>query len=94
MQSDLNPSTSSGQVSTWVSANSSSPGVGTYTRSVNAAPGTVIPTASQLALSSFTGAVRKQPIDNIMSYTVTVNPLSVNNNVTTTATLTYTLVAN
>jgi hypothetical protein len=94
VSSDLNPSTSSGQVSTWVSANSSNPGVGTYTRSVSAGPGTVIPTASQLALSNFTGAVRKQPIDNIMSYTVTVNPLSVNNNVTTTATLTYTLVAN
>jgi len=94
VSSDLNPSTSSGQVSTWVSGTSSNPGVGTYTRSVSAAPGTVIPTASQLALSNFTGAVRKQPIDNIMSYTVTVNPLSVNNNATTTATLTYTLVAN
>jgi hypothetical protein len=61
---------------------------------VNAGPGVTIPTASQLTLSSFTGAVRKQPIDNIMSYTVSVNPLAVNNNVTSTVTLTYTLVAN
>jgi hypothetical protein len=29
-----------------------------------------------------------------MSYLVTVNPLSVNNNATTTVTLTYTLIAN
>ncbi|HEY0382216.1 MAG TPA: hypothetical protein VGC72_08455, partial [Candidatus Elarobacter sp.] len=94
VSSDLNPSTSSGQVSTWVSPNSSAPATGTYTRNVNAAPGQVIPTASTLTLASFTGAVRKQPIDNIMSYTVTVNPLSVNNNVTTTVTLTYTLIAN
>jgi hypothetical protein len=94
VSTDVNPSTSSGNVTTWVSGTSSVPGVGTYTRSVNAAPGSPIPTAGTLALSNFTGAVRKQPIDNIMSYTVTVNPLSVNNNVTTTATLTYTLVAN
>jgi hypothetical protein len=94
VQSDLNPNTSSGQVSTWVSSDSSAPGTGVYTRSVNAAPGTIIPVGSTLTLSSYTGAVRKQPIDNIMSYTVTVNPLSVNNNVTTTATLTYTLIAN
>ncbi|MDQ6942760.1 MAG: hypothetical protein M3169_09650 [Candidatus Eremiobacteraeota bacterium] len=94
VSSDLNPSTSSGQISTWVSANSSNPGVGTYTRNVAAGPGSTIPTAGTLTLSNFTGAVRKQPIDNIMSYTVTVNPLSVNNNVTTTATLTYTLIAN
>src|ERR1700681_2290321 len=94
VSSDLNPSTSSGQVATWVSATSSNPGVGTYTRNVNSAPGVTIPTASTLTLSSFTGAVRKQPVDNIMSYTVNVNPLSVNNNVTSTVTLTYTLIAN
>jgi hypothetical protein len=94
VSTDLNPGTSSGQVSTWVSSNSSAPGTGTYTRSVNANPGTVIPTAGTLALSSYTGAARKQPVDNLMSYIVTLNPLAVNNNVTTTATITYTLVAN
>ena len=92
VSADVNPGTSSGQLSTWVSANSSAPGVGTYTRNVTAA--TLVPTAGTLTLSSFTGAVRKQPIDNIMSYTVNVNPLSVNNNTTTTVTLTYTLIAN
>ena len=53
-----------------------------------------MPTATTLSLSSFSGAVQKRPIDNIMGYTVTVNPLSVNNNTTTTVTLTYTLIAN
>jgi hypothetical protein len=96
VSADVNPSTSSGQLSTWmVPASSSAPGVGTYTISaLHVSPGTVVPTAGTLALSSFTGAVRKQPIDNIMSYLVTVNPLSVNNNATTTVTLTYTLIAN
>ncbi|HWT05050.1 MAG TPA: hypothetical protein VN224_04790, partial [Xanthomonadales bacterium] len=87
-------STSSGQVATWVSGTSSNPGAGTYTRNVNASPGVTIPTAGTLTLSSFTGVARKQPIDNIMSYTVNVNPLAVNNNVTSTITLTYTLIAN
>ncbi|MBV8749622.1 MAG: hypothetical protein JO103_07895 [Candidatus Eremiobacteraeota bacterium] len=94
VSADVNPSTASGQLATWVTASSSAPAAGTYTRSVNAAPGTTVPTASNLALSSFTGAVQKRPVDNVMGYTVTVNPLSVNNNTTTTVTLTYTLVAN
>jgi hypothetical protein len=92
VSADVNPGTSSGQLSTWVTASSSAPGVGTYTRSVTSA--TLVPTAGTLTLSTFTGAVRKQPIDNIMSYTVNVNPLAVNNNTTTTVTLTYTLIAN
>lgn len=96
VSANINPTTSSGQLSTWmVPASSSVPGVGTYTISApHASPGTVVPTAGNMALSNFTGAVRKQPIDNIMSYLVTVNPLSVNNNATTTVTLTYTLIAN
>ncbi len=96
VSADVNPGTSSGQLSTWmVPASSSAPGVGTYTISApHVSPGTVVPTVGTMALSSFTGAVRKQPIDNIMSYLVTVNPLSVNNNATTTVTLTYTLIAN
>ena len=96
VSADVNPGTSSGQLSTWMVPTSSSvPGVGTYTISApHASPGTVVPTVGTMALSSFSGAVRKQPIDNIMSYLVTVNPLSVNNNATTTVTLTYTLIAN
>lgn len=95
VSSDVNPSTGSGQLSTWVTADSSTaPGGGTYTRSVAAAPGTAIPTSGTLPLSSYTGTVQKKPIENLMGYTVTVNPLSVNNNTTTTATLTYTLIAN
>lgn len=93
VQADQNPGTSSGQVKTWVSANSSSPATGTYSKLVNA-PGAVIPTASTLPLATYTGAVRKQPVDNIMSYSVNLNPLSVNNNQLTTVTLTYTLIAN
>ncbi len=92
---DQNPATSSGQLTTWVDqTNSSHPGAGTYTVNVASGPGTLVPTAGNLALSSFSGAVQKRPIDNIMGYTVTVNPLSVNNNTTTTVTLTYTLIAN
>jgi hypothetical protein len=96
VSADVNPGTSSGQLSTWMVPTSSSvPGVGTYTISApHVSPGTVVPTVGTMALSSFSGAVRKQPIDNIMSYLVTVNPLSVNNNATTTVTLTYTLIAN
>jgi len=78
-----------------VTGNSSgAPGGGTYVRSVTAAPGTLVPTSGTLALSSYTGTVQKKPMDNLMGYTVTVNPLSVNNNATTTVTLTYTLIAN
>ena len=95
VSADVNPGTSSGQLSTWIDSTASShPAGGTYTQNVTVAPGTVIPTAGNLALSSWTGTVRKQPIDNIMNYRVTVNPLSVNNNTTTTVTLTYTLIAN
>ena len=93
VSADVNPGTSSGQLTTWIDGvASSSPVAGTYTKTV-VAP-TLVPTAGTLALSSFSGAVQKRPIDNIMNYRVTVNPLSVNNNTTTTVTLTYTLVAN
>ena len=93
VSADVNPGTSSGQLSTWIDGPASSaPGAGTYTKTV-VAP-TLVPTAGTLTLSSFNGAVQKRPIDNIMNYRVTVNPLSVNNNTTTTVTLTYTLVAN
>jgi hypothetical protein len=95
VSADQNPSTSSGQISTWLTPQSAAAG-GTYTKSITAAPGTVIPTAGTLALSTWTGVapVPKKPVDNMMGYRVTVNPLSVNNNTTTTVTLTYTLIAN
>jgi hypothetical protein len=94
VSADVNPSTSSGQLSTWVSTDSSVPGAGTYTKSISASPGTVVPTAGTLPLSTYAGSVAKTPIDNLMSFLVTVNPNSVNNNTTTTVTLTYTLIAN
>jgi hypothetical protein len=95
VSADVNPSTSSGQLSTWLTPESAAP-AGTYTKNITVAPGTVIPTAGNLALSTWTGTnpVPKKPVDNLMGYRVTVNPLSVNNNTTTTVTLTYTLIAN
>jgi hypothetical protein len=95
VSSDVNPSTSSGTISTWLTPESAAP-AGTYTKSITAAPGTNIPTVGTLALSTWTGTspVPKKPVDNLMGYRVTVNPLSVNNNTTTTVTLTYTLIAN
>ncbi|HEX3465269.1 MAG TPA: hypothetical protein VHS78_14570 [Candidatus Elarobacter sp.] len=93
VSADVNPSTSNGSLSTWVTPQSAAAG-GTYTRSVTSA--TLVPTSGALTLSSWTGTspVPKKPVDNLMGYTVTVNPLSVNNNATTTVTLTYTLIAN
>ena len=93
VSADVNPSTSSGQLSTWVTPESAAAG-GTYTRTTTAA--TLVPTAGTLALSNWLGTapVPKKPVDNLMGYRVTVNPLSVNNNLTTTITLTYTLIAN
>jgi hypothetical protein len=95
VSADVNPGTSSGQLSTWVTPESAAP-AGTYTKSITAAPGTVVPTSGTLALSNWTGTnpVPKKPVDNLMGYRVTLNPLSVNNNTTTTVTLTYTLIAN
>jgi hypothetical protein len=93
VSADVNPGTSSGQLSTWIDTTASSvPAAGTYTKTTTVP--TLVPTAGSLALSNFNGAVQKRPVDNIMNYRVTVNPLSVNNNTTTTVTLTYTLVAN
>jgi hypothetical protein len=93
VSADVNPSTSSGQLSTWVTPESASAG-GTYNRTTTVA--TFVPTAGTLALSNWVGTapVPKKPVDNLMGYRVTVNPLSVNNNTMTTVTLTYTLIAN
>jgi hypothetical protein len=75
---------------------SGTPGSGTLALSLPAAaPGTLIPTSGTLPVSNWTGgSAYHKPIDNIMSYRVTINPLSVNNNAATTVTLTYTLIAN
>jgi hypothetical protein len=97
MVADVNPSISSGQVFTYMrNAVSSAPTTGTLTRSVPAVtPGTQIPTSGSLAVSNWTGGANYHfPIDNLMSYHVTLSALSVNNNATTTITLTYTLIAN
>ncbi|MEA2787283.1 MAG: hypothetical protein QOF71_3387 [Candidatus Eremiobacteraeota bacterium] len=93
VSADVNPSTSSGQLSTWVTPESAAAG-GTYNRTTTVA--TFVPTAGTLPLSNWVGTapVPKKPVDNLMGYRVTVNPLSVNNNTTTTVTLTYTLIAN
>ncbi len=95
VSADVNPGTSSGQLSTWLTPESAAP-AGTYTKSITVAPGTVIPTAGTLALSTWSGTnpVPKKPVDNMMGYRVTLNPLAVNNNTVTTVTLTYTLIAN
>ena len=57
---------------------------------------TVIPVspAAPMALSNYSGAISHQPLDNIMSFRVTLDPLNVPNGSTTTVTLTYTLIAN
>jgi hypothetical protein len=97
VSSDVNPTVSPAggpALSTWVSADSSKPATGTYTRSVTASPGTTVPTAGSLALSSYSGAVSHQPVDNLMSYQVNVGATVLSATQTDTITLTYTLVAN
>jgi hypothetical protein len=97
VSADVNPTTSSGQVTTFMqTGHSGTPGSGALALSLPAvAPGTLIPTSGTLPVSNWAGgSAYHKPIDNIMSYRVTVNPLSVNNNAATTITLTYTLIAN
>ncbi len=92
VSADVNPSPAGGQVNTWVDGTSSVQGG--YTRAVTAAPGQIVPTVGTLALSAYTGAVRHQPIDNIMSYQITIGPAVNGATQTQTVTLTYTLIAN
>jgi len=99
-----NPGTSSGQVNTYISANSSSAASGgTYTKNftigaqltLGAATGDPQVTGNNgTQISAFSGKLRRQPIDNIMSYVVNLNPLLVNNNTATALTLYYTVVPN
>jgi hypothetical protein len=90
----LLPANKQGQLSTWVSPSPRSSARAGFTIAATAA--TVVPTnpGAPLALSSYNGAVSHNPLDNLMNYTVTLDPLSVPNAGTTLVTLTYTLIAN
>ena len=100
VSANINPqvSTAGGPaLSTWLDPTGSShPGSGTLTTfaGANASPGTAVPTASNLELSTFTGAALHTPVDNIMSYQLTVGTSVLSAVQTNTITLTYTLIAN
>ena len=91
---DQNPGLNVGQLSTWLTPESAA-AAGTYTKSISASPGTIVPTSGSLALSTWSGTnpVPKKPVDNMMGFQVKLQPFPVNN-ATTTVTLTYTLIAN
>jgi hypothetical protein len=93
---DVNPSPAGGRVDTCLDkANSVGPAGFTVVATVDCASAyQTIPTVGTLPLSSYNGAVRHQPIDNIMSYKVTVGANVTNASQTQTVTLTYTLIAN
>jgi hypothetical protein len=96
---DVNPAPNGGQVNTCLDkANSvpAAPAGYTVAAGSDCAPANfqIIPTVGTLPLSSYTGAIRHQPIDNIMTYKVTVGPTVSGASQTQTVTLTYTLVAN
>ena len=93
---DVNPSPAGGQVDTCLdAANSAGPAGFTVVGTVNCSSSyQIIPTVGTMALSSFTGTVRHQPIDNIMSYKVTIGANVSAATQVQTVTLTYTLVAN
>ncbi|MBV8299363.1 MAG: hypothetical protein JO083_07455 [Candidatus Eremiobacteraeota bacterium] len=92
---DVNPSPAGGQVSTCLDqANSNGPAGYTVVAAVTCGTYQTVPTVGTMALSSFNGAVRHQPIDNIMSYKVTVGATVSGASQVQTVTLTYTLVAN
>jgi len=92
---DVNPSPAGGQVSTCLDkVNSNGPAGYTVVAAVTCGTYQTVPTVGTMALSSFNGAVRHQPIDNIMSYKVTVGATVNSASQVQTVTLTYTLVAN
>ncbi len=92
---DVNPSPAGGQVSTCLDkTNSNGPAGYTVVAAVTCGTYQTVPTVGTMALSSFNGAVRHQPIDNIMSYKVTVGATVNSASQVQTVTLTYTLVAN
>jgi hypothetical protein len=100
VSANINPqvSTAGGPaLSTWLDPTGSShPGSGTFTTfaGANASPGTAVPTASNLELSTYTGAALHTPVDNIMSYQLTVGTSVLSAVQANTITLTYTLIAN
>jgi hypothetical protein len=84
-------------LATWIDKTGSShPGSGTFTPNAAAdtSPGVVVPTTGTLQLSTFTGAALHTPVDNIMSYQLTVGASVLSAVQTNTITLTYTLIAN
>jgi hypothetical protein len=93
---DVNPSPAGGRVDTCLDkANSVGPAGFAVVATVDCASAyQTVPTIGTMALSSYNGAVRHQPIDNIMSYKVTVGANVTNASQTQTVTLTYTLIAN
>jgi hypothetical protein len=100
VSANINPqvSTAGGPaLSTWLDPTGSShPGSGTFSTfaGANASPGTAVPTASNLELSTYTGAALHTPVDNIMSYQLTVGTSVLSAVQANTITLTYTLIAN
>jgi hypothetical protein len=96
VSANLNPPTTGGQVDTCLdAANSAGPAGFTVVGTVNCSSTyQIIPTVGTMALSSYNGAVRHQPIDNIMSYKVTIGANVSSATQVQTVTLTYTLVAN
>jgi hypothetical protein len=93
---DVNPSPAGGQVDTCLDATNSAGPIGfTVVGTINCSSSyQIIPTVGTMALSSYTGAVRHQPIDNIMSYKVTIGANVSSATQVQTVTLTYTLIAN
>jgi len=93
---DVNPSPAGGQVNTCLDKATSSVQAGyTVVAAVDCASTyQIVPTVGTLALSSYSGAVRHQPVDNIMSYKVTIGPAVNGASQTQTVTLTYTLIPN
>jgi hypothetical protein len=95
---DVNPTPAGGQVLTCVDRTATAGPAG-YAVPAAIDCGTpgyqVIPTVGTLGLSTYSGAtVRKQPIDNLMSFRVTIGPNVNSATQVQTVTLTYTLVPN
>ena len=92
---DVNPSPAGGQVSTCLDTAASSSVAGfTAVAGVTCGTYAIIPTVGTMALSSYTGAVRHLPIDNLMNYKVSIGATVTSATQVQTVTLTYTLVAN
>jgi hypothetical protein len=93
---DVNPTPAGGQVLTCLDAVATNAPAGFASpANVNCTPNyQIIPTVGTLPLSTFNGSVRKQPVDNIMNFKVTIGPSVTSATQVQTVTLTYTLVPN